>query len=119
MALEMVIEKLDAMTAVATISGPLTLGTNLKTVDNNLQTLIAGGVKRLVLDLSGCSYADSSGLGLLMMVNGIASKSGGALRLCALSSRVADLIQLTHTESILKCDADRSLSLAALDAQSR
>ena len=116
MTLEMTVEKLDRATAVADLSGSLTMGTSLKTVDSNLQTLIEDGVSRLVLDLSACPYADSAGLGLLMHLNGLIGAKGGAMRLCGVSDRIASLLTLTKTDAILKRDVDRDMSLMALDA---
>ena len=113
----MTVERLDEATAVATISGSLTMGTNLKTVDQNLQTLLEGGVSRLVIDLSQCPYADSAGLGLLMHVNGLIGQRGGGMRVCGVSDRVSSLLALTKTDTILKRDADRETSLLALDAE--
>ncbi len=117
MALEMVVERVDAGTAVAVISGALTMGTNLKTIDHNLQDLVSSGVSRLVLDLSASSYCDSAGLGLLMHVNGLLAGHGGAMRLCGVSERLMALLKLTLTDALLKCDADRDTSLLALDAE--
>ena len=117
MALEMAVERVDVGTAVAVISGPLTMGTSLKTIDHNLQDLVSSGVSRLVIDLAASSYCDSAGLGLLMHVNGLLAGHGGAMRLCGVSERISSLLKMTLTDAILKCDADRDTSLLALDAQ--
>ena len=114
MALDVTIEKLNDIVAVAAVHGALSMGTNLKTVDSNLQTLVAGGIKRLVLDLSDCPYLDSSGLGLVVMLNGLLGASGGKLRLCGVNSRVAGLLSLTRTDTFLVCDVDRAESLSAI-----
>ena len=114
MALEMTVERLDETTAVATIVGPLHMGTNLKTIDNNLQTLITDGVKRLVLDLSECPYSDSAGLGVLMQTFGLMREQEGQLRLCGVSERILRMMRITTTDTLFKCDANRAESLAAL-----
>jgi anti-sigma B factor antagonist len=114
MALNMVVEEVGTGCSVATISGALTMGTNLKTLDNNLQSLIAGDVRHLVLDVTACSYADSSGLGLLMHTYGLMDEHGGKLRLCGASERLISLLRMTRTDGILACDPDRAASLAAI-----
>ena len=116
MALEMKVETLDdgQATVVASVEGALTMGTSLKTVDNNLQGLVERGTKRLVLDLTGCPYCDSAGLGLLMHIAGLMAVPGRAMRICGVSARVMNLLQITRTESLLPLDPDRATSLAAL-----
>ena len=114
MSLEVTIQKLNDISAVVTLSGPLSLGTNLKIVDMQLQQLLEEGVVRLVLDLSACPYADSSGLGVMVHVHGIAEAKGGAIRLCGVSERIVRMLELTHTDTLLPCDADLATSIAAL-----
>ncbi len=114
MALEATIERLADGCAVVNLRGNLTLGTNLKTVDANLQQWMAEGANKLVLDMAECSYCDSAGLGMLVHARGLAGQHGGALRLCSLNERVAGLLRMTHVDAILPCDPDRAASLAQL-----
>jgi len=120
MALEMKVETLDDghATVVPSIDGALIMGTSLKTVANNLQSLVARGTRRLVLDLTECPYCDSAGLGLLMHVAGLMASPGRAIRICGVNARVMNLLQITRTESLLPLAPDRTASLAALDAAS-
>ncbi len=121
MALEMKIEKQEGTGGpldVAVIHGSLTMGTNLKTIDNNLQALVARGSTRLVIDLNDCPYCDSAGMGLLMHISGLITAQGGSLRICSASARVLDLLKMTRTDSLLPLDPDRTASLAKLGAAS-
>jgi anti-sigma B factor antagonist len=112
MSLEVAIEKLDGKTAAVTISGPLALGTKLKVLDSQLQ-LVCDAFSRVVLDLTDCSYVDSSGLGVLVYTWGLLQNSNGVLRICGLNERVSALLKLTKTDAFLPCDLDRSTSLTA------
>jgi anti-sigma B factor antagonist len=115
MALEATIEAIgDGQTAVVTLVGLMTLGTNLKTADQRVQTALEQGAKNLVLDLTGVEYSDSAGLGMLVHTYGLAKKKGGVLRLCGLQKRVQQMLKLTTTDRFLPVDADRAASLAAL-----
>ena len=117
MALDMNIEQLESEgdpIQIGVIHGALTMGTNLKTIDNNLQALVQRGASRLLLDLSDCPYCDSAGLGLLMHIAGLMTVPGRTMRLCGASERVRELLKMTKTEALLPLDADRSASLAAL-----
>ena len=111
MPLNMTIDRLNPSSAVVTIHGALTLGTNLRILEANVQQLIGEGVQRLVLDLSDCNYADSAGLGFLIHTYGLVVKHSGTMRLCGLQEQVAGLLKMTQTESFLICDANREASL--------
>ena len=114
MSLQAVVDRIDERTAAVAISGPLTLGTNLKIVDTQVQALIEGGMTRLVLDLGECAYADSAGLGLLVHTYGLLQDRGGSLRLCGVSARIGNLLRMTKADGFLPVDADRAASVAAL-----
>ena len=114
MPLEMAVEKLDPNSAVLTITGALTLGTNLKILDDNVQRLISGGVTRMVLDLSACFYSDSAGLGFLIHTYGKVNEQGGSTRMCGVGERIMELLKMTKTENIIPIDADRQESIAKL-----
>ena len=108
------IETISADTAVVTINGPLTLGTSLKIADSQIQSAIEKGTARLIFDMREVAYMDSAGLGALIHTYGIASSKGGTLRLAGVTDRVADLLRMTRTDSLLAMDADVPASLAAL-----
>lgn len=109
------IERLPNNTAVVTLQGALTLGTSLKIADSQIQSAIAEGVKRMVLDLTGVNYIDSAGLGLIVYVYGILNDKQGMLRICGLTSQVQSLLHLTRTDTFLAVDGHCEESLAALN----
>lgn len=101
-------------TAVVVIAGQLTLGTSLKVADTNLQSLVARGVTKLVLDLSGVPFIDSAGLGALIHTYGLTQEKNGALRLCGVQPRIANMLKMTRTDLIIPVDADAEVSIAAI-----
>ena len=115
MAIEAAVDKISATTAVVTLTGSLTLGTNLKIVDTRLQQLVEGGVQSLVLDMSHCLYSDSAGLGTLIHFYGLLQQRGGTIRLCGASERVAALLRLTKTDVLLPTDPSIEASLSVLE----
>jgi anti-sigma B factor antagonist len=114
MPLNVEVERLSAQSAAVLLTGTLTLGTNLKTAEANVLQLIENGANRLVFDLSGCSYADSAGLGFLVHISGLVAANGGTLRLCGVKARIAELLHMTRTETLLTVDPDRETSLRCL-----
>ncbi|MGI4798650.1 MAG: STAS domain-containing protein [Janthinobacterium lividum] len=116
MPLEVSTQRVDPDIAVLTIRGPLTLGTNLKTLDGTIQTLLSTGARRLVFDLSASPYADSAGLGTLIHTSGLVAERGGGMRLAGVSDRIVSMLRMTRTDSLLPMDIDAAASLAALQS---
>jgi anti-sigma B factor antagonist len=114
MALDITVDTLNAASAVVAIHGSLTLGSNLKMVEGQVQQLIEEGVRKLVLDLTDCQYSDSAGLGFLIHTYGLVSARGGTIRLCGVSERVMDLLKMTKTDMLMPCDVDLQASLDKL-----
>jgi anti-anti-sigma factor len=66
----------------------------------------------LILDLSKVETADSSGLGVLLYVDGLAQEAGSKLRLAGVTRRLLELFQMTHTEKVFTIDHDVAGSLS-------
>ena len=61
-----------------------------------LIALIEAGAPEIVLDLSGLSYIDSSGLALFIEARKILAESGRTIRIAAISPQVRKLFNLTQ-----------------------
>jgi anti-sigma B factor antagonist len=114
MSLDVSIKHISADTAVVTLTGALSLGTQLKIADTQIQNLVAGGVTKLVLDLTAVPYSDSAGLGTLIHVYGLLQERQGSIRLCGVSNRVASLLRMTKTDVLLPADPSVEDSLSAI-----
>ncbi|MFD9366591.1 STAS domain-containing protein [Streptomyces sp. NPDC060020] len=86
------------------LAGELDLHTAAQ-VEPRLTELAASGRRALVLDLSGISFCDSSGIDLFVRVHHRCRSAGTALRLCGVPPLVA--------KSMRVLGADRELELAA------
>ncbi len=62
--------------------------------------LITSGRTRMVVDLSGLGFIDSSGLGALVTALKTARSSGGEVRLCCLTPQVRSIFQLTRLDKV-------------------
>ena len=114
MSLDVSIKHIDAATAVVTLTGALSLGTQLKIADTQIQDLIAGGITKLILDLTAVPYSDSAGLGTLIHFYGLLQERQGTIRLCGVSQRVAGLLRMTKTDVLLPADPSVEASLSAI-----
>ncbi len=114
MSLHIDVLELDACSAVAKVEGASILGMNLKFADGQLRGLIEKGVIRLVLDLTGVTFCDSAGLGAIVHTFGLGKDKGSTLRVCGASERVAALLKMTMTDTILPIDVDCAAFSAAI-----
>ena len=117
MALYMV-EKLVEGVTILDLRGRLVLGEETLALRERVKRLVAGGNKRIVLNLEELAYMDSSGLSAL--ISGFVSvrNQGGELKLLKLTKRVSDLMQITKLSTVFDIygtldDAQRSFAKPA------
>jgi anti-sigma B factor antagonist len=64
--------------------------------------MLIGQSKRIVLNLAGVNYIDSGGLGTLVALYTTAQNAGSSIKLCNLTQRVGDLLQVTKLLTIFE-----------------
>ncbi|TDN91217.1 STAS domain-containing protein [Microbacterium sp. BK668] len=74
--------------------------------------LIAGGTARIVVDLAGTQFVDSSGLGALIGGLKSARLAGGDLRIAATPDAVRKVLKLTNLDRVLR---DHPTAASAFD----
>ncbi|MCZ8380070.1 STAS domain-containing protein [Mycobacterium sp. CPCC 205372] len=67
-----------------------------------LHELVEAGSSRLVVDLSGTEFIDSSGLGALISGLKAARQAGGDLRIAAPTRQVVTVLELTNLNRVLR-----------------
>jgi anti-anti-sigma factor len=80
--------------AVLQISGELDLATVAVLQDAVADELRAGQPGEIVLDLSGLTFLDSSGLGALLQIRSDTMAAGGALTMAAVAPGAARVIEI-------------------------
>ena len=103
---------------VVAMSGRLLLGNALGYAENAVRRLIDGGTRKVVLDLTGLDYVDSSGLGMLILCSGNMEQAGGRLRIAGPVPSVAKVFQIAHADRVLQIDPDIETSCRHLADQS-
>jgi anti-sigma B factor antagonist len=81
--------------------GRIVFGEESAELRDSVKALIAQN-KKIVLNLGGVSYIDSGGLGTLVALYTTAHNSGGSIKLCNLTQRVGDLLQVTKLLTIFE-----------------
>ena len=114
MTLDADIDSTIATSPIVKLSGRMTLGTRLREVEGMIDEVIEGGASKLILDLSGVAYADSAGLGLIMILFGKDEERRRPNADCgAERDSLRSLFSRTCVDSILAIDPDLATALAA------
>jgi anti-sigma B factor antagonist len=83
-------------------------------LDAAVQEVVAAGLHLVVVDLSGLTFCDSSGLGVLLRASRAVRSAGGTLLVAGAHDAVQRLLQLTSMERALTIVPDVSAALTAL-----
>jgi anti-sigma B factor antagonist len=67
---------------------------------------LAGGARKIVIDLQGVEYLDSAGIGCLMDLYRQATAAGATIKLAALQPRVEPMLTLTGTNRLMEIHQD-------------
>lgn len=102
--------QIDGVTVVD-VSGRIVLGEESSMLRESLKELAGSGQKKILLNLSGVSYIDSSGLGAL--VSGFTTIAGqqGQLKLVNLTNKVHDLLQITKLLTVFEVYNDEATAI--------
>jgi anti-sigma B factor antagonist len=80
---------------VLDMSGKITIGEGSVALRTAIRRLLEEGKKRILLNLAGISYVDSSGIGELVSSYTAINKEGGQLKLLNLTQKIQDLLTIT------------------------
>ena len=80
---------------VLDMSGKITIGEGSVQLRTAIRRLLEEGKKRILLNLGGVSYIDSSGIGELVSSFTAINKEGGQLKLLNLTQKLQDLLTIT------------------------
>jgi anti-sigma B factor antagonist len=80
---------------VLDMSGKITIGEGSVALRTAVRRLLEEGKKRILLNLAGVSYIDSSGIGELIANYTTVGRAGGQLKLLNLTEKVQDLLVIT------------------------
>ena len=80
---------------------------------DQLGEIVAGGQRRIVLDLSEVTFVDSSGLGAMASILKALEGSGG-LAVCGARDAVRTVFKLTRLDKVLRLCGGEAEAVAAL-----
>jgi len=80
---------------VLDMSGKITIGEGSVALRTAIRRVLEEGKRRILLNLGGVSYIDSSGIGELVSSYTAINKEGGQLKLLNLTQKIQDLLTIT------------------------
>ena len=90
-----IVERTVSDVTVLDLKGKMTLGEGDELLKDKINSLLAAGKKKLLLNLEGVPYIDNAGLGQLVRTYTTVSRQGGSLKLLNLTKRIEDLLSIT------------------------
>jgi anti-sigma B factor antagonist len=77
------------------LTGKVTIGEGSVALRTTIRRLLGEGKNKLLLNLAGVGYIDSSGIGELVSSFTAVNKEGGVLKLLNLTQKIQDLLAIT------------------------
>jgi anti-sigma B factor antagonist len=114
MLLQIVERQMPPDITVVELTGRLALGRESQRIETLVEDLARQGAKRVIFDLTGVDYIDSTGISMVALASGKFKESGGALALVAPSGRVLQLLNLTQMSAIVKVCPTLDAAAAAI-----
>ena len=98
--------------AVLELKGNIIGGEETDELKSRSKDLVEQGNKKLVIDLGGVNYINSSGLGALVSIHGLYNSVEGRIRLCRMGKGVQNVFVLTRLTGIFDVDETREDAIA-------
>jgi anti-sigma B factor antagonist len=93
------------------LEGKITIGEGSVSLRTAIRHLIEEGKKKILLNLAGVGYVDSSGIGELVSSYTTINREGGQLKLLKLTQKIKDLLTITKLLTVFDVYTDESEAL--------
>ena len=99
---------------VIQLPDPFVAGRECNRFEHRMEEPASQGVRRIIVDLTGVTYLDSSGVGVLVSSLGVVKQAGGHVRFAGAAGRVMRILQLTEVHQVLPLDPSVEAARAAM-----
>jgi anti-sigma B factor antagonist len=82
------------------LEGKITIGEGSVSLRSAIRRLVEEGKKKILLNLAGVGYVDSSGLGELVSCHTTISREQGQLKLLGLKEKIKELLVITKLVTV-------------------
>ena len=95
------------------LEGKVTIGEGSVALRSAIRRLLGEGKSKLLLNLAGVGYIDSSGIGELVSSFTAVKKEGGTLKLLGLTQKIQDLLAITKLLTVFDTFDEEETALAS------
>jgi anti-sigma B factor antagonist len=78
-----------------------------------MSDVVAGGARKLVIDMQAVVYIDSSTMGCLVEIHRLAESHGGAMKLSGLQPRVDTMLSMAGVKKLMNVCRDEAEAVSA------
>ena len=96
---------------VLDLEGKITIGEGSVSLRHAVKRLIQEGKNKILLNLSGVSYVDSSGIGELVSSHTTISREQGQLKMLGLTEKIKELLVITKLLTVFDTYDDEPAAL--------
>jgi anti-sigma B factor antagonist len=93
------------------LAGKITIGEGSVQLRDAVEKLLEAGRNRIILNLAGVNYVDSSGIGELVSRYTTTKNTGGRLKLLNLPKKIKDLLMITKLLTVFEIYEDEQAAL--------
>jgi anti-sigma B factor antagonist len=104
-----------AHVTILDVTGRIVLGDEIGALRDAVRNLIADGKKKIILNLVGVDYIDSSGVGELVGSFTTLRNAGGELKLLNLTQKVHDVLHVTKLYTVFDIKDDEFTAVKSFD----
>ena len=97
------------------LSGAVTLGDGSNALRAALNDLISRSQKKILLNLAGLTFIDSSGIRELMAAYHALGQNGGRIKLLNPMRRIRDLLQITNLHKVFEIHDDEAAAVSSFE----
>ena len=102
---------------ILSLSGKIMGGPDHEKFMNEVKTLISEGHVDVLLDMSGVSWVNSTGLGILVSGFHTLKKNSGCLKICKVSDRIDNILNVTQLKLVFETFETVEEGLASFSAE--
>lgn len=99
--------------AILDLDGEVRIGDSATALRSAIRELVAEGNQKILLNLAGVRYIDSSGIGELIANYTTVGRTGGRLKLLSLTDKVQDLLVITKLLTVFDVYDSESEALSS------
>ena len=101
--------------AILDMEGQVRMGDSATALRGAIRGLVAGGDKKILLNLAGVKYIDSGGIGELIANYTTVGRGGGQMKLLNLTDKVQDLLVITKLLTVFDVYEDEAEALSSFN----